>query len=79
MKKKITKPTTKTVKAAKTTKSEKKATTAAIDVVAMQSLLLGKNELLVFKDEDGEYHIMCKQQYNPNKDYDILYLTHEDI
>jgi hypothetical protein len=51
----------------------------ALETISMQSLLLGKDELLVYKDEDGEYHILCKEQYNPKKDYQVLFLTHEDI
>lgn len=50
-----------------------------MEAVAMQSLLLGKDELLVYKDEEGEYHILCKEEYNPKKDYQVLFLTHEDI
>lgn len=72
MKKKTTKR--KVVKVKDTSKKEK-----ALETISMQSLLLGKDELLVYKDEDGEYHILCKEQYNPKKDYQVLFLTHEDI
>jgi hypothetical protein len=64
----------KVVKVKDTSKKEK-----ALETISMQSLLLGKDELLVYKDEDGEYHILCKEQYNPKKDYQVLFLTHEDI
>jgi hypothetical protein len=64
-------------------KRKKKApavkTNAELDTVAFQSLLLGADELLVYKDEEGEYHILCKEKYDPKKDYQVLYMTYEDI
>jgi hypothetical protein len=74
MTKKITKNKTKARKPRVTTKKDK-----ALDTISMQTLLLGRDELLVYKDEDGEYHILCKEEYNPKKDYQVLFLTHEDI
>jgi hypothetical protein len=76
MKKKTTKKrvTTKVKSVAKSVKKEK-----ALETISMQSLLLSKDELLVYRDEDGEYHILCKEEYNPKKDYQVLFLTHEDI
>ena len=57
----------------------KKTNDKEINAIAMQSLLLGSNELLLYKDEHGEYHVLCKEAYNPKKDYQVIYLTHEDI
>jgi hypothetical protein len=73
-----------TKKTTKTKAKEKKPRTPtkkdkALETISMQSLLLGKDELLVYKDEDGEYHILCKEEYNPRKDYQVLFLTYEDI
>ena len=74
MTKKITKNKTKARKPRVTTKQDK-----ALETISMQSLLLGRDELLVYRDEEGEYHILCKEEYNPKKDYQVLFLTHEDI
>jgi hypothetical protein len=69
-KKKITK---------KPVEKKEKPPKKSLNTLAMQSLLLGKDELLVYKDEEGEYHILCKEQYNPKKDYQVLFMTYEDI
>lgn len=74
MTKKTTKNKTKARKPRIATKKDK-----ALETISMQSLLLGRDELLVYRDEDGEYHILCKEEYNPKKDYQVLFLTHEDI
>ena len=70
---------TKTKVAVKRKKKPETTKNVELDTVAFQSLLLGKDELLVYKDEDGEYHILCKEKYDPNKDYQVLYMTYEDI
>jgi hypothetical protein len=69
-KKKITK---------KPAEKKEKPPKKSLNTLAMQSLFLGKDELLVYKDEEGEYHILCKEQYNPKKDYQVLFMTYEDI
>ena len=69
----------KTTKKRVTTKVKSAKKEKALETISMQSLLLSKDELLVYRDEDGEYHILCKEEYNPKKDYQVLFLTHEDI
>jgi len=56
-----------------------KLSSKTTEAIALQSLLLGSNELLLYKDEDGEYHVLCKDEYNPKKDYQVIYLTYKDI
>jgi hypothetical protein len=60
-------------------KPEAKSTKNVVTAIALQSLLLNDDELLVYKDEEGEYHVMCKEVYVPGKDYNVLYMTYEDI
>jgi hypothetical protein len=72
--KKAKSPVTK--KAAKTIKSP---SSQVVSTLALQSLLLGNNELLVYKDEEGEFHIMSKSEYIADKDYDVIFMTYEDI
>ena len=83
MKNPKTKPATQ--KPAPPTKSKKprqkkdKLSDKTTEAIALQSLLLGTNELLLYKDEEGEYHVLCKDEYNPKKDYQVIYLTYKDI
>ena len=72
--------TKKTIK--KKAKTKKKADTPVsmpTSVVAYQTLLLEKDELLIYRDELGEHHILLKEEYNPQKDYRILFLSYEDL
>lgn len=49
------------------------------EAIALQSLLLGNNELLLYRDEEDEYHVLCKNEYDPKKDYQVIYLTYKDL
>ncbi len=58
---------------------EKEVPVGTVESLAVHGLLLGRDELLVFKDEDGSYHVLSRDQFDPKKDYQVIYLTHEDI
>lgn len=74
------KPKTATqIKTKKLKPKKAKLNSKTTEAIALQSLLLGNNELLLYKDEDGEYHVLCKDEYNPKKDYQVIYLTYKDI
>jgi hypothetical protein len=67
------------LKAKKPRQSKNKPVSEGPQAIALQSLLLGRNELLLYKDEDGEYHVLCKDAYDPAKDYQVIFLTYKDI
>jgi len=67
------------LKAKKPRQSKNKPVAEGPQAIALQSLLLGRNELLLYKDEDGEYHVLCKDAYDPAKDYQVIFLTYKDI
>lgn len=47
--------------------------------LTLQGLLLSDNELLIFKDEKAEYHVLSKKPYNPDKKYETIFMTWEDL
>ena len=49
------------------------------DELVVESLLLSDNELLLFKDEQGDWHVFSRQPYDKDKKYDIIKMTWEDL
>ena len=49
------------------------------ETVVMQGLLLADNELLVYKDESGDFHVLTTKPYNKDKQYSTLFMTWEDL
>lgn len=49
------------------------------DELVIESLLLADDELLLFKDEEGDWHVFSKQPYDKDKKYNIIKMTWEDL
>lgn len=47
--------------------------------VQLQGLLLSEDEMLVYKDEQAEYHVILTKPFDKNKKYKTIYLTWEDL
>ena len=47
--------------------------------LVLQGLLLGDQELLIYKDEDLNYHVLTSSPYSKDKNYQVLYYTWEDL
>ena len=49
------------------------------DALLVQGLLLGDDELLIYKDEHAEYHVIVTKPYDSSKEYKTIFMTWEDL
>lgn len=49
------------------------------DELVIQGLLLDKDQLLLFKDEQGEYHVFSTEPYDKDKKYQVINMSWEDL
>jgi len=47
--------------------------------LVLQGLLLASDELLIYKDENADYHVLASAPYDPNKEYKTIFMTWEDL
>lgn len=49
------------------------------DELVVQGLLLDKDQLLIYKDEQGEYHVFSTEPYDKDRKYQVIKMTWEDL
>lgn len=47
--------------------------------LVIQGMLLADDELLVYKDEEAQYHVIATKPYDKTKSYRTLFMTWEDL
>lgn len=47
--------------------------------LVLQGLLLSDKELLIYKDENAEYHVITTQPFDKSKTYTTIFMTFEDL
>ncbi|MHA2064059.1 MAG: hypothetical protein ACXABY_06730 [Candidatus Thorarchaeota archaeon] len=60
-------------------RKRKREETALPDALVWQTALLQDHELLVYIDEEAETHLITSKPYDPEKEYQVLVIRHEDL
>lgn len=47
--------------------------------ILLQGILLQDDELLLYKEESGDWHVFTTQPYDSDKKYNIIKMTWEDF
>ena len=49
------------------------------EAVIWQTTLLQDNDLIVYTDEKGENHLLCRKPLDKTRDYQVIYINYNDV
>ena len=60
-------------------KDDQENDTDLSEALVIEGLLLEDDELLIYQDEKGNYHILSKKPYDKEKEYRIIKMSWKDF